>query len=186
MSANNEQSPKNIKENKVINRIIPILLMFWPYAFILCGFVSEEAASIFMTIYTILTLVIYAANIINTFFYKGKHRIYELSLFNMLIKLIHIPFYLIVFLLGILSLFMAVVPALVLVTPIMIFILFFIDILLMLTSSMYGINALIKAFKAGLITGKFMILHIVMHCFFVTDIISSVIIFFKLRKSSIA
>ena len=168
----------------MISRIIPILLMFWPYAFILCGFVSEEASSSFMAIYAILTLVIYAANIINAFIYKGKHQIFELTLFNMLIKLIHIPFYLIVFLLGVLSLFLAVVPALVLVTPIMIFVLFVIDILLMLTSSMYGISALIKAFKAGLITGKFMIIHMIMHCFFVTDIISSVIVFFTLKKST--
>ena len=117
----------------MISRIIPILLMFWPYAFILCGFVSEEASSSFMAIYAILTLVIYAANIMNAFLYKGKNRIFELALFNMLIKLIHIPFYLIVFLLGVLSLFLSVVPALVLVTPIMIFVLFVIDILLMLT-----------------------------------------------------
>jgi hypothetical protein len=78
---------------------------------------------------------------------------------------------------------MAVLPALILVTPIMIFILFVIDVLLMLTSSMYGISALLKARKAGLITGKFIAVHIVLHCFFVTDIISSIIIFINIKKS---
>lgn len=167
----------------IINRILAILLMFWPYTFILCGFgKNEEIVSALMIAYVLLTLVVYTASIINAFLYKGKNRIYELALFDMLIKLIHIPFYVMVFVIGILSLFIAVVPALLLVAPIMIFILFVIDALLMLTSSMYGISALLKASKAGMITKKFMIVQIIMHCFFVTDIISSVIVFIKVRK----
>ena len=102
----------------------------------------------------------------------------------MLIKLIHIPFYILVFLIGILSLFVAVVPALVLVTPIMIFVLFVIDVLLMLTSSMYGISTLLKACKTGMISRKFMVINIIMHCFFVTDIISSIIVFVQLKRRS--
>lgn len=168
----------------IINKITAIILMFWPYAFVLCTLApDEDITSVLLITYVILTLVVYTANIINAFLYSGKHKIKELALFNMLIKLIHIPFYILVFLLGILSLFMAVLPALILVTPIMIFILFVIDVLLMLTSSMYGISALLKARKAGLITGKFMAVHIVLHCFFVTDIISSIIIFINIKKS---
>lgn len=169
----------------MINRILAILLMFWPYSFILCGFAeSEEIVSALMITYVLLTLVVYVASIINAFLYKGKNRIYELALFDMLIKLIHIPFYIMVFVIGILSFFIAVVPALVLVAPIMIFILFVIDALLMLTSSTYGISALLKASKAGMVSRTFMIVNIILHCFFVTDIISSVIIFIRLRHRS--
>ena len=167
----------------MINRILAIVLMFWPYAFILCGLPkNEDTASALLVIYIIITVIVYAVSILNAFFYRGRHKIYELALFNMLIKLIHIPFYILIFFVAVLSAVMAVVPALVTVAPLMIILLFVIDVLLMLTTSMYGISALKKARKAGIVSKCFMIIHIILHCLFVTDVISAVIVFIKLKR----
>ena len=57
-----------------------------------------------------------------------------------------------------------------------------IDFLLMITSSSYGINTVIKAKKDGKVSTMFMVLHIIMHLFFVWDVLSSIIVFVKIKK----
>lgn len=168
----------------IINRILAIIFMFWPYAFILCSLPQDaDVASSLLVIYIIVTVIVYAISILNAFFYRGKNKIYELALFDMFLKLMHIPFYILIFFVAVISAVMAVVPALVMVAPLMIILLFIIDVLLMLTSSMYGISALFKARKAGIISKGFLIIHIILHCLFVTDVISAVIVFVKIKKS---
>lgn len=49
----------------------------------------------------------------NAWMYKGENACYRLAFFDMLIKLLHIPFYLLVFLVGVLMFVAMVVPALV-------------------------------------------------------------------------
>ena len=165
-------------------RLFPVLLMIWPYIlWFLKDLEHETAVSVIVILYLILTAILYVANIFNACTYRGERVVYELALFNMLMKLVHIPFYLFVFLIGVVFLFASVVPALLFVTPMVIFHLFIIDVLLMLTSSMYGINAILRARKTGIVTNKFAVVHCLLHCFFVTDVISSIVVFVKLRKS---
>ena len=165
-------------------KCLPVLLMIWPYIlWTLKDLEHETVVSVIVILYLILTAVLYVINIINACTYPEECAAYELALFDMLIKFIHIPFYLFVFLIGVIFLFASVVPALLFVTPIVIFHLFIIDVLMMLTSSMYGINAILRARKSGVVTNKFTVIHCVMHCFFVMDVISAVVVFMKLRKS---
>lgn len=166
-----------------MKKILPILLMIWPYVLILFNSLENETvASIIVSLYLILTVAVYVSNVINAFKYSGDNASYELALFNMLMKIVHIPFYLAVFGIGVLFLFASVVPALLFVTPILILSLVVIDILLLLTSSMYGINAIRKARENDLITTKFATVNTLMHFFFVTDVISSIFVYLRIRK----
>lgn len=172
--------------NKTLKRLFPILLLIWPYTcvfFFALGTEEEELFGPVMAIYMVLTAAVYLLNIINVFLDKEEDACYRLVFWDMLTKLMHIPFYLIVFLLGILLLLTIVVPALVFVTPIMVGMLVIVDGLLMATTSVYGIGGIIRAWKKGLVTKTFAVVHMIMHCFFVTDVISAIIVYFKLRKA---
>lgn len=172
--------------NNTLKKILPITLLIWPYLCILpfwAGSINESLYSPGIGIYAALTVVVYVMNIINACLYKGEDAYYRLAFWGMLMKIIHIPFYLIVFLLGILFLLASVVPALVFVTPFMILMLVAIDLFLMITSSLYGMNALIRACKRRLVSKIYTVVQIILHCFFVTDVISAVMVYFKLRKA---
>lgn len=166
----------------IMRYFLPILLMVWPYLpiGIFCIRNEEVMSSVFL-IYVLLTVVVYLANAVNAF---SMQDIKRSALFEMLLKLIHIPFYLVVFIVGLLFVGASVVPALIFVTPLLVFVLFIIDWFLMLTTSMYGINAMIRAGRERKISTKFAIVNILLHLFFVTDMISSVVVYCKLRKAA--
>lgn len=173
---------------KVMKKVLPILLMIWPYVFLAIFWMpsaeSEAFFGLIMKVGIFLTGVVVVFNIMNAFTYRGMYADYELAYWNMLIKLVHIPFYLLIFVLGIVLLAASVVPALIFVTPILIVCLMAGTFCLMITTSIYGINALARAVKMREISVAYAVVHGILHCIFVTDTISAVIIFFKLRKKS--
>lgn len=99
-----------------------------------------------------------------------------------MIKLVHIPFYLLVFIAGVALLAASVVPGLILVTPIVVIGLMIGSFCLLVTTSMYGINALVRAVKLREISVAYAVIHGILHFIFVTDTISAVLIFIKIRK----
>lgn len=166
-------------------KILPTVLLLWPYLCLLpvwAGSKNEALFSEFIWVYIILTVVVYILNIINACVYKGENAGYRLAFWNMLIKLFHIPFYLTVFLLGVALFVSMVVPALVFFSPIVIAALFVIDLFLMITSSMYGVNALLRAVKQGEVSQTYALVHGVLHFFFVADIVSAICVFVRLKK----
>ena len=169
--------------NSVLKKILPVVLLIWPYLFF-AGFLidqdNETLFSAFFLSYLAMTAVVYILNIINAWIYKGEDDCYRLAFFDMLIKLLHIPFYLLVFLIGVLMFMAMVVPALVFVSPLIIFMLFMVDLFLMITSSMYGVSALVKAARQGKVTKKYAVLHGILHFLFVTDVISAICVFVKM------
>lgn len=163
-----------------MKKVLPIILIVWPYMVAILGKVeNDNLNSLLSGLYVLMTIAIYVANIVNAFTYRNSR---GLALFNVLIKIVHIPFYLITFILGIGFLFASVVPAMIFVTPFLIIILFIVDVLLMLTSSMYGINAIRRAYTEGQISLTFAIVNGILHFFFVTDTISSIIVACKVKK----
>ena len=68
-------------------------------------------------------------------------------------------------------------------TPIVLITLAVTDGILLITSSMYGVNAIRKARKKGLITKKYAAVHTVFHYLFVLDVISAVMVYGKIRHS---
>lgn len=169
---------------KIFRNTLPVLLIVWPYLYCVCFWIpaeAENAFGIFTLIYVILTVIVYGLNIWNAWSYPKDVATIRLPLYNMLLKLLHIPFYIGVFVLGILSLVIMVVPALVLVSPIIIMYLVFVDCLLMITTSMYGIRSAVLLYKKGLVSKTFTVIHILLHLCFVTDVISAIWVFIKTR-----
>lgn len=163
-------------------RYFPITLMIWPYLYIFSLYMLGEYASNFpiMLSYSILTIVLYVAHMLHV--YRGKKSFYQLAFWNMVIKVFHIPFYIFILILQFVFMAIAVVPAFIIVSPIIVFLLFFIECLLMIVSSMYGVNALIRARRKKLISTKYMILHGVLHFILIIDVISAIFVFIKLRR----
>lgn len=169
--------------NSALKKVLPIILMIWPYLFFvgfLIGEKNENLFSAFLLIYFVMTAFVYIFNMINAWIYKDENVCYRLAFFDMLIKLLHIPFYLLVFFVGVLMVMAMVVPALVFVSPFIAFMLFLVDLLLMITSSMYGASALVKAVRQGKVSKKYAVVHGILHFLFVTDVISAVCVFVKM------
>lgn len=171
-----------------MKKYLPLILMVWPYLFavffILPDGLSENIYMFLLFAYIILTVLVYILNIGNAFTYNGNEAARKLAFYDMVIKLFHIPFYLCVFVVGIVCIVAMVVPAFVLVSPLIIMMLFVIDCFLMLTSSMYGLSAAIKSSRQGMISKKAALLHGIFHCIFVADIISAIILYRKIKRST--
>lgn len=158
--------------------LLPGLLMIWPYMLLVFNNIkSGILLRIMMDFYFVSTLFVIIGNMIYAFRYKSDNTFYELSLINLLLKVVHIPFYLCVFVMGVLLLISFVVPALMFVTPILIIYLMIIDLFLMITSSMYGVNAIIKGIKNNTITMKQGIINLILHFVFVGDVLSAIYLF---------
>lgn len=173
---------------KSIRKICPVILMIWPYLVVLYALLPEEQPKLqgfFSTSYFILTILIYALNIWNAFTYPYEEAARKLAFYDMVIKLIHIPFYTVVFLMGVLFVLAMVVPALIFFSPIVVFCLVVIDFFLMITSSMYGISAAVKLAKKGMISKGGCVLHILLHLIFVTDIISAIYLYIKSKRKKV-
>jgi len=138
------------------------LMMLWPYSLIPTGFLMAqltiEAALCCLGVWVLLTLVVcgltvwYAVTKQENAPRQGRP-----------IKLVHIPFYGLVFLFGMMTV----------AAPPMTIGLFLLDGLLMLTSSSYGIAAALRAWRQGELHPLVALLLIAGHCIFVVDVISS-------------
>lgn len=173
--------------NNVMKKVLPILFMIWPYAFLVIFFAggsdNEAFSELKLDIDFFLTGVVVVFNIINAVIWKGIEAADELAFWNMLIKLVHIPFYLLVFIAGVALLAASVVPGLIFVTPIVIIGLMIGSFCLMVTTSMYGINALVRAARMREISASYAVIHGILHFIFVADTISAVLIFIKIRRT---
>ena len=167
---------------------IPIILMIWPYltagAIFTLLATENQSAGVSIVLLGLLTIVVYVVNIVNACTYKREDAGRQ-AFWNMLVKLVHIPFYLVMFVLGLMFLAASALPALIFVSPFIVIMCVIIDYCLMVTSSMYGINALIRARTNGLVSTKFGVFHTVLHFLFFLDMISAIIIFIKIRKSTV-
>lgn len=169
---------------RYLKRLTPAVLIVWPYLFFLSALShNQDFHVMFLCGYMVFTIFVYGLNIIYAFRCQDRNPACQLAFWNMLIKLLHIPFYFLVFCTGIVLLVSMVVPAFIMLSPIMILTLFLIDLFLMVTSSMYGVSALIKAKRSNMITGAFATLHILLHFIFVADTISSIIVYKQLKFS---
>lgn len=88
---------------------------------------------------------------------------------NLFVKLTHIPFYIVILLLSFW------------VMPLFAPFFFFLDAAVLLLSSGFGIAAALRARKEGQAATGWAVLHILLHCCFVLDVISAFLIRKKLR-----
>lgn len=158
-----------------IKKLFPILLIILPYLLItpiiLSYFDITIHGSFFGISYLIIALGLFASifggSLLYALFTKADPK--ELAFWNMMVKLIHIPFYIFIFIFGIGV--MIAVP-----------ILFIIDALLLIMSSAYGVSALIRAARRDQIQTAFLAVNLIGHMIFVVDVVCAVITWKKLRK----
>lgn len=170
---------------KSLRKILPMILLIWPYILfipIMIEMNTEQMKSTFISLYIIFTVIIYIANIVNACVYEGQDDYYQLAFWDMIIKLIHIPFYILIFMIGLGFLMASVVPVFVFLTPMIISILLIIDLFLMVTSSMYGVNAIIHARQQNVVSKRWGSGYMILHFIFVLDMMSAIIIFIKFKK----
>lgn len=107
----------------------------------------------------------------------GKYRAADLPFINLLVKLIHIPAYLLIFALGILCMITIFTMG---------FSLFFVffDCLTICLSGMTGLLTVWTLCHGGKCTKQFMILHGLLQFIFVADVISAVIIYRRAKNCS--
>ncbi|MBQ2785520.1 MAG: hypothetical protein IJF02_03350 [Oscillospiraceae bacterium] len=164
-----------------MKKFFPFILLVWPYLFFPAAYLKyadTETGIPWLLIFCILTPVVYIANIICAIRTNDTK---FLARWNMVLKLCHIPVFLFIFIYGV-AVALAV-WAFLFFTPIILAILVIIDVLLLCTTSTYGICALVRTRLENRISMKFMAVNIIMHLLFVWDVISSIIVFFKLRKA---
>ena len=166
-----------------MKKFFPFILLVWPYLFFPAAYLKyadTETGIPWLLIFCILTPVVYIANIICAIRTKDTK---FLARWNMALKLCHIPSYLFVFLIGLASaVAMIKLPFTALIIPILVII----DVLLLCTTSAYGVCALVRSKQENRISTAFMVVNIILHVLFVWDVISSIIVFFKIRKAKSA
>ena len=102
---------------KNLRRILPIILIIAPY---LSVFVMVLPVRKTLPLYLLFSVVIYGFNIWNAWSYPHKEDGRSLAFWDMVIKLSHIPFYAGVFAMALLLMLAMVVPAFIIVTPILV------------------------------------------------------------------
>ena len=92
-----------------------------------------------------------------------------LAKWNLWVKLVHIPFYVAIFLVATLAL------------PLFAIGFFFLDAAVLILSSGFGIAAILRSRKEGHLTTGSAVLHTILHCIFVADVISAFLVYRKLK-----
>lgn len=165
-----------------VRKIFPLLLIVFPYLLISpilfsifhisipVEWISKGTEMVFRHMIpwgVVVYLLVLTTCLLYAVFTKASPK--GLAFWNMVVKLCHIPFYIFIFIFGIGV--MIAIPFL-----------WLIDLILMLTSSSFGISALVHAKCEGKISNTFMAVNNLCHFVFVADVISAVVAHWKLRK----
>lgn len=120
-------------------------------------------------------LLVFLPNMVYAFVLPRKgYAQRQLLFWNMLLKLCNIPFYVLVFLMGMMmSVF--VIPLL----PILVLV----DYTVLLPSTMYGVSGLLQARRARGISKKALLFHGIMQFMFCLDVCSAVWLYVSLRRA---
>ena len=132
----------------------------------------------------VLLLFIGIANILCACLDRAESSPRRLAFWDLVLKLCMIPFYTLLFLYATgIATIMFVIPGLFLAAPFVLVPLLAMSYLLMLATSSYGFAASLRAAQHGLIPGSFTALHIALHFFPITDLISSAVLYLQLRRA---
>lgn len=135
----------------------------------------------------VLLLFIGIANILCACLDRAESSPRRLAFWDLVLKLCMIPFYTLLFLYATgIATIMFVIPGLFLAAPFVLVPLLAMSYLLMLATSSYGFAASLRAAQHGLIPGSFTALHIALHFFPITDLISAAVLYLQLRRATMA
>lgn len=176
---------------KKLTIIAPIVQVSWIYLLIIALFTSinlDSAPS--EGLFTILMLTIFIVSIginivmiVSAIIEKKEYK--KLAFIDMALKIIYIPFYILVFVLalGFTGMLLVLGPG-VLFTPIVIFLFALFDFIHLCTTSAYGSKAIYIAKRNGLLSNKASIILNICHYIFVIDVIASIVLYCMLRKKN--
>lgn len=165
-------------------RILPLLLLGLPY-FYLVAFnygLSLDTSSrvkflIFLIIWILLFLAFFIGNLIFVIVNAAHGVKSEFFLFwNMVMKLVHIPVYLLIFSFG--MMFAIYLPAIVIITP---FLMSF-DYMLLILTSMFGIGGIVQAAREKKLTIAAAVVLGILHFVFCADVVCAVVAFCKVKS----
>lgn len=173
---------------KIVRKAPMWMLIFCPYIFILdmviLGDKREIAGVSLFYLYCAFAIFVCVINWINAFTYKSEKRAKDLAFWSMMIKLVHIPFYILVYLFGILMLPSMLFVPMTVITPIIILILVVIDLLFMITSSAYTIKGVWAAKKQDIVSKGLAVVLTIFSFVFVVDVICAIIFYRKMGKKN--
>lgn len=161
-----------------------IALLVTPYIFVFVAIViciiedgfTANALGYIGYEYLIMLMVVLIPNMVYAFVLKRNgYNQRDLFFWNMILKLSHIPIYILIFTLGV---FMGMMILGIMLSPF----LFVFDYSLLLSSSMYGISGLSYVSNRGLFSKKQVIICGVCQFIFVLDVLSAIYLFGKFRK----
>jgi len=160
----------------MVKKLPMILMIVAPYIF---GFIVMDSVEkgIFtqLGIGIILYTLVLVLNLVYAFLLpRLGFDARQMLFWNMLLKLCHIPIYLCV-------IFIVMVTH-VFIIPLMPF-LFLFDYSMLIASSAYGIRGLLKEYKSKNVTLKYLVVHAIAHLMFCTDVFSSIYCYMKVRKA---
>jgi hypothetical protein len=168
----------------MIKKKIPLLLLISAYTYIaivvlilaISKGLSIDALLSTIGLHILLVLAIYLPNLIYALrSLKSEVKALEFLFWSVVLKVLFIPIYGVIFLLGLVT---SINP----MTWFFTFLFIFFDYSLLLSSSVYTIVGTIKAKRAGDISRGFEVIYILMQFIFVLDVISSIWLYFKMRK----
>ena len=93
-----------------------------------------------------------------------------LAKWNLTVKLAHIPYYLAIFFLF-------------LVLPVFAAFFFIFDVMALVAGNGFGIAAILRLRREEMLSARETVLHVISHCFFVSDVISAFLIYRKSKNS---
>lgn len=166
---------------KNVMKKIPIwLLMAWPYIFLAGLFLGGSS---FFGIFCVLTLVLFVVNIINAKKYSGDNTARELALWGMVTKLVHMPFYVVAFVMGLLGMLSLIAAPTAGNSPFTLLFMFIMGMVLMIQSSLYCSKAVFAGSETGIIKKETAML-LATTCFIMfADAICAILIYNKIKKN---
>jgi hypothetical protein len=174
-----------LKTNKLL--LFLFLPMIFPYLILfalICIFTGFLMETVFLNnglfvIFVLIILYIIALILSGIIFIKSiitKRDSKELLYTNMIIKLVHIPAYIIIFFIGLLSLITIFTMGITIV-------LILLDCMTIFLSGLIGLSGIIRGFIENKLSKKAAVIHAVCQFIFCADIISCIIIYRKVKNS---
>lgn len=163
-------------------RILPIMLIIWTYLLIFITFKGNHKGVLanLNLIFIVISIIFFISNMIYPFI-LAKHGESSTTLlfWDILLKLCNIPIYIVVFMFGSIMMIWPLGFGVVIAIFLAIF-----DFIMLLPSSMYGVNGIVQACREKKITKLTAVVNCILHFLFCLDVISAIVMFCIAKSKS--
>jgi len=160
---------------------IPIwLLMAWPYIFFAGLFLGGGS---FFGIFCVLTLILCVVNMMNAKTYCGDNIARELGLWGMITKLVHMPFYVVAFVMGLIGMLSMMLGPSESNSLFTLSFMIIMSIVLMIQSSLYCTKAVLAAKDMRIVKKETAMLLAITSFIMFADVICAILIYNKIKKN---